>query len=236
MKNKTLHYILIVSMSSFNLWSQQNNNLLNKKRINETTIISTTNIKDTTTKKKITYYHIEEVVLLKFGSYKTTYNVVNPKMINTFDLGPNGKRTITPIYKDEVLIAQTSLQTKTLLNNENEISIPALGVEKKTAVYVSETTEKTESHAYIDIIKTYERMIDKGYISADMLKKIGNYYFFNNEFEKAKKCYHKLFDMIPNAEPEYYFRYSIIMKTIGNTKISDEYLQKFNQLSNIKSK
>ena len=44
-----------------------------------------------------------------------------------------------------------------------------------------------EKYAYIDAIKTYERIYEKGYKSDDMLLKLGNAYYFNAEFEKAAK-------------------------------------------------
>ena len=39
--------------------------------------------------------------------------------------------------------------------------------------------KKYTNLAYIDAIKTYERVAQKGYQSADMYKKIGNSYYFN---------------------------------------------------------
>lgn len=43
-----------------------------------------------------------------------------------------------------------------------------------------------DKYAYIDAIKTYERIYEKGFKSPDMLLKIGNAYYFNAELEKAK--------------------------------------------------
>ena len=88
-----------------------------------------------------------------------------------------------------------------------------------------------ESLAYIDAAKTYERVAEKGYESIDMLKKMGDSYFFNDELDKAEKCYGKLFSKTSDLEPEYYYRYSIALKSIGKTDKANEYLKKFNQLS-----
>ena len=42
--------------------------------------------------------------------------------------------------------------------------------------------KKYDNYAYIDAIKTYERVAEKGYKSEDMFKKLGNSYYFNSEF------------------------------------------------------
>jgi tetratricopeptide (TPR) repeat protein len=96
---------------------------------------------------------------------------------------------------------------------------------------VSSEDKKSDNYAYIDAVKTYERVSDKGYKSVDMLKKMGNAYFFNEELDKAAKCYGELCDMTADLEPEYYYRYSIALKAIGENEKASEYLKKFNQLS-----
>jgi tetratricopeptide (TPR) repeat protein len=99
------------------------------------------------------------------------------------------------------------------------------------AKVVSNEAQKKDNYAYIDAVKTYERVSDKGYKSPDMLKKMGNAYFFNEEFDKAVKCYGELCDMATDLEPEYYYRYSISLKAIGENEKASENLKKFNQLS-----
>ena len=89
--------------------------------------------------------------------------------------------------------------------------------------------------AYIDAIKTYERVAEKGYQSADMYKKIGNSYYFNGELESAAKWYEKLFALNTDLEPEYYFRYSQSLKSIGENKKATEMEQLFYQKIGINS-
>ena len=83
--------------------------------------------------------------------------------------------------------------------------------------------------AYIDAIKTYERVAQKGYQSADMYKKIGNSYYFNGELESAAKWYTELFAMNTDVEPEYYFRYSQSLQSIGENQKANEMQQLFRQ-------
>jgi len=63
--------------------------------------------------------------------------------------------------------------------------------------------KKYNSFAYIDAIKTYERVAEKGYKSEDMFQKLGNSYYFNGELDKAAKWYDELFAMAPDQQPEY---------------------------------
>ena len=89
--------------------------------------------------------------------------------------------------------------------------------------------KKYNNYAYIDAIKTYERLAEKGYSSEDMLKKLGNSLYFNSEFEKAAKWYGKLFAMNVEIEPEYYYRYAQSLKSTGDVAKANEMLDLFNQ-------
>lgn len=96
---------------------------------------------------------------------------------------------------------------------------------------IGRANKSYENFAYIDAIKTYERIVAKGYKSADMLKKLGNSYYFNAELEKANKWYKELFALKEDIEPEYYFRYSQTLKAIGDYEKSDKMLDAFNAKS-----
>ena len=88
---------------------------------------------------------------------------------------------------------------------------------------------KYASYAYIDAIKNYERVAKKGYKSVDMFQKLGNSYYFNSEFDKAAKWYGELFAMNSDLEPEYYYRYSQSLKSIGENDKANELMEKFYQ-------
>jgi outer membrane protein OmpA-like peptidoglycan-associated protein len=102
---------------------------------------------------------------------------------------------------------------------------------------VKNANKKYDSYAYIDAIKTYEKIAEKGYKSVDMFKKLGNSYFFNAELEKASEWYKELFAMKPiNLEPEYYYRYSQSLRSIGRNDLANEILELFNQKSSTDSR
>ena len=89
--------------------------------------------------------------------------------------------------------------------------------------------KKYENFAYIDAIKTYERVAEKGYKSVDMFQKLGNSYYFNGELDKAAKWYDELFAMAPDQQPEYFYRYAQSLKAVGQTEKANEMLEKFHQ-------
>jgi outer membrane protein OmpA-like peptidoglycan-associated protein/tetratricopeptide (TPR) repeat protein len=91
--------------------------------------------------------------------------------------------------------------------------------------------KKYDNYAYIDAIKTYERVAEKGYSSADMYQKLGNAYYFNAELDKAARWYGELFALSTEQEPEYYYRYGHCLKAIGENDKANEMFKKFNDLA-----
>jgi hypothetical protein len=50
-----------------------------------------------------------------------------------------------------------------------------------------------QKYAMIDVHKTYERVIEKGYASIEMFEYLGNYYYKSKDFEKSKIYFDILF-------------------------------------------
>jgi len=84
-------------------------------------------------------------------------------------------------------------------------------------------------YAYIDAIKTYERIYEKGYKSPDMLLKLGNAYYFNAELEKANKYYSELYAINPEQEPEFYYRHAQTLRAVKENEKADAMLALFMQ-------
>ncbi|KDN53802.1 tetratricopeptide repeat protein [Flavobacterium seoulense] len=91
------------------------------------------------------------------------------------------------------------------------------------------------SYSYVDPLKTYERVIEKGYKSTDMLKKLANAHYFNDELIKAAKWYQELFALAKSTdlEPEYYFRYAQCLKSINKNDEANEMMKLFNQKTTV---
>jgi len=99
---------------------------------------------------------------------------------------------------------------------------------KKTEVKGNKEYDKL---AYIDAVKTYERIYSRGYKSPDMLLKIGNSYYFNAELEKANKWYDELYATAPDQEAEFYYRFAQTLRATKDYKRSDEMMAKFGEKS-----
>ncbi|MCO6175390.1 OmpA family protein [Flavobacterium sp. NRK F10] len=96
-------------------------------------------------------------------------------------------------------------------------------------VKLNRANKEYEKYAYVDAIKTYEKVADKGYKSVELFQKLGNAYYFQSEFEQANKWYTELFAMDQEVDPEYYFRYAQTLKSIGDYKKADVMLERFYQ-------
>ena len=112
---------------------------------------------------------------------------------------------------------------KTFLINAQEVSI-------------RKADESYDRFAYVNAIKTYEKVAKKGYKSVELFKKLGNSYYFQSNFDEANKWYSELFNMKQDVEPEYYFRYAQTLKSSGNYKEADQMMKEFYQKSNTDSR
>ena len=97
----------------------------------------------------------------------------------------------------------------------------------------SEANTNQNSYENIDIIKTYGRVSDKGYVSIYMLKKLGNASFFNSNLVDAAKWYDKLFSLTTDFETVYYYRYVQSLKAVGNTLKAEKMMSIFIEKSKI---
>jgi outer membrane protein OmpA-like peptidoglycan-associated protein/tetratricopeptide (TPR) repeat protein len=93
----------------------------------------------------------------------------------------------------------------------------------------SKADQQFNKFAYVDAIKTYERIFAKGYKSKEMLQKLGDSYYFKADLDNASKWYGELFAFTQVVAPEYYYRYAQSLKAIKDYKKANEMLVKFNQ-------
>lgn len=111
------------------------------------------------------------------------------------------------------------------------IALTTLNCYSQTKVKESRGNKDYDKYAYVDAIKTYERLYEKGYKSPEMLLKLGNAYYFNAELEKAAKWYGELYATSPEQEPEFYYRYSQSLRATKDYTKADEMMNKFNAKS-----
>lgn len=96
---------------------------------------------------------------------------------------------------------------------------------------VKKADAQFEKLAYIDAIKTYERLAEKGYKTPETLKKLADSYYFNANLSESAKWYSELFELTQEVEPEYYFRYAQSLKSINKYTEANDMMAKFNQLN-----
>lgn len=93
---------------------------------------------------------------------------------------------------------------------------------------VSKADEQYQNYSFSPAIDIYKRILDKGYTSADLLKKLGNSYYFNANYDEAAKIYKRLVDEYPaEVSPEFYFRYAQTLKSLADYKNADVAMSKF---------
>ena len=73
------------------------------------------------------------------------------------------------------------------------ISFILLGVYNANSQTVFYDSISKQKYALIDVPKTYERVIEKGYDSIQMLEYLGNYYYKDKDYQKSKLYFDMLF-------------------------------------------
>ena len=93
---------------------------------------------------------------------------------------------------------------------------------------VTKANEKYEAFSFSPAIDIYKKVLDRGYVSADLLKKLGNSYYFNADYKDAADTYKRLVTQYPDdTPPEYYFRYAQTLKTLKDYKTSNSVMARF---------
>ena len=80
------------------------------------------------------------------------------------------------------------------------------------------------TYASIDMVRTYEKVIERGFKSAMLFKKLADNYYFKDDMVLAAKYYGELFAMNETIEDELYYRYSHALKRLGQTDKAKEIL------------
>lgn len=302
MKVFAVYYIIIIAIFSIKSFGQD---------LNRSTVRTTGNAAsmpdNISNNDGIIGYLVVETINKTFGRSVTEYKVSSKSMINTYDLGRNNTRTITPIYgevkgknsrltfspkasadttvaaakpirldaiyrrskektidgepestalvnseltnkpsnekKEEVrpqskaLVATASKPktnltdtkakvVKTGLQSKNVVAATATAV-KPVEVELTAPADGGPKSLSIDVVKTYAKVLDKGYKSIEMLTKVGDRAYFDGDLATAAKCYSELFSMAKNLEHVYYYRYAQSLKAINQIDKADEMMKLF---------
>ncbi|WP_099710262.1 hypothetical protein [Flavobacterium sp. 9] len=215
MKTTTLLFTVLVCVFSFNCFAQ-------RKAPSHAPVIAATgnahlqpdNASDGND-LVIESYCVEETINMTFGRRVTRYEVSKLDMVNTYDLGPNNTRTVTPIYK------KPKIKTVEIGMNSKAVVDSAKVVIKPVKVEVLAPSKK-EKFIKINVVNTYEKIIDKGYKSLDMLKKVADKSYFDNDMETAAKYYAQLLEENTDLDSIYYYRYAQSLKESNQPEKANE--------------
>jgi len=86
-------------------------------------------------------------------------------------------------------------------------------------------------YAYVDAIKTYERVFERGFKSPEMIEKLANSYYFKADLPNAAKWYGELYAANPNLTSENFYRYAQSLKAIKDYEKADQMMAKFTQMN-----
>lgn len=91
---------------------------------------------------------------------------------------------------------------------------------------------RMERFAYIDAIKLYEHVANKGYHTPEVLQNLGDANYFNGKLPEANKWYTILFEETDAKEiaSEYFYRYAQTLKSIEEYDRAAVVLKQFEQL------
>lgn len=209
MKKCAHFFVAIANVSFFCCFSQQNNqnDISNNQQL------------------AVVSYHVEERVNMNFGSSITTYDVPSLDMVNSYQLVGDNVRIITPKYA--TIISKTEKVDKAKENNQEAVVSLAPIVQNKIITDEIVKEEQKSDHVNIDVVGTYERVMDKGYRSVDMLTKVADRHFFDGNLILAAKWYHELFENETDLEAVYYYRYAQSLLAVGQTDKGNEMMKIF---------
>lgn len=85
-----------------------------------------------------------------------------------------------------------------------------------------------DSHAYIDAQQVYLKVVENGYKSAQVYKKLADTYYYNSKYAEAAKWYRNLIeDFEEEVDSESYFRAALSLRTMGELEVSAEYMRTY---------
>ncbi|WP_040251975.1 OmpA family protein [Psychroserpens mesophilus] len=92
---------------------------------------------------------------------------------------------------------------------------------------VRQAKKEYDNLAYVKTSEILLEVANNGYKSVDLLQKLANSFYFNNQMKEAAQWYGELMAMSEDMDPEYYFRYAQALKSIENYTESDKWMRKF---------
>lgn len=104
--------------------------------------------------------------------------------------------------------------------------------DQRQARVKAKADERYEQYSFSPAIDIYKKVLDKGYVSSDLLKRLGNSYYFNAKYKEAADIYKRLQETYPDEmEVEDIFRYAQSLKTLGEYGEASRLMAEFKQMT-----
>lgn len=99
---------------------------------------------------------------------------------------------------------------------------------------IERANQEFENYDYIDAQQIYLMVVEDGYHSAEIYKKLGDTYFYNGDYLSAVEWYDKLISTYPDEmETDYYYRAAMSFKSADNEVASDSLMSRYFALGGI---
>lgn len=93
---------------------------------------------------------------------------------------------------------------------------------------IEKANKEFDKYSYIDARQIYLKVVDEGYESAEILKNLGDTYYWNSDYDNAAKWYQQAIAKFPTEiESEYYYRAAQSLKSVQKYKESDRLMELF---------
>tara|TARA_R110002051_G_scaffold47024_2_gene93550 strand:+ start:647 stop:2584 length:1938 start_codon:yes stop_codon:yes gene_type:complete len=97
---------------------------------------------------------------------------------------------------------------------------------------LEKANSKYEEYSFSPAIDIYKKVLDKGFVSSDLLKKLGNSYYFNANYKDASLIYNRLVkEYESDVTADYYFRYAQTLRSLGEYDKADNLMKKFSEMT-----
>ncbi|MBW1657570.1 hypothetical protein [Flavobacterium quisquiliarum] len=165
-------------------------------------------------------YYVEERINKLFGGRIVTYEVTKLDMVYTNDLGPNNTRTVIPRY-----VKKKQKGTTSLTHPETSAETSTVSVEPIKDVVTA--PENAVNYVNVDVTSTYQKVLDKGYKTPEMLQKVADRLYFEGNLNTAAGYYEQLFILVKDPDVIYYYRYAQSLKAINQIEKADLLMKRF---------
>lgn len=91
---------------------------------------------------------------------------------------------------------------------------------------INESNQDYKNLAYIDAQRVYLDIVKNGYENKEIFEKLGDTYYYNNDYTNANEWYGKVFQYEPESiDRKYYFKYILTLKATRNYDLAKEVIE-----------